>query len=85
VHSGCKESPSVLAMINSQFKITDTEDFGILYKTYVRPHLKYCIQAWSSKLQKDKMLLQKVQRRATRMVKGFKKLPHETRLKKLGI
>ena len=31
------------------------------------------------------MLLEKVQRRATRMVKGFKKLPYETRLKKLGI
>ena len=31
------------------------------------------------------MLLEKVQRRATRMVKGFKKLPYETRLKKLGV
>jgi len=68
-----------------QFKIIDKEDFGIIYKTYVRPHLEYCIQAWSPKLQKDKMLLEKVQQRATRIVKGLEKLPHETRLKKLGI
>ena len=72
-------------MIKRQFKITDKEDFRIIYKTYVRPHLEYCTQAWSPKLQKDKMLLEKVQRRATRMVKGLKKLPYETRLKKLGI
>jgi len=31
------------------------------------------------------MLLEKVQRRATRMVKRLKKLPYETRLKKLGM
>jgi len=31
------------------------------------------------------MLLEKVQRRATRMVKGLKKLPYETRLNKLSI
>jgi len=80
-----KKAQSVLGMIYRQFKTIDKEDFGILYKSYVRPHLEYCIQAWSPKLQKDKVLLKKVQRRATRMVKGFKKLPYETRLKKLGI
>ena len=59
--------------------------FGIIYQTYVRPRLEYCIHALSPKLQKDKMLLEKEQRRAIRMVKGLKKLPYETRLKKLGI
>ena len=53
-----------------------------VYKTYVRPHLEYCVQAWSPHIQKDKKCLEKVQRRATRMVKGFQKLPHETRLMK---
>jgi len=80
-----KKAQSVLGMVYRQFKIIYKEDFGIIYKTYVIPHLEYCIQAWSPKLQKDKMLLEKVQRRATRMVKGLKKLPYEIRLKKLGI
>ena len=72
-------------MVNIQFKIIDKEDFGIIYKTYARPHLEYCIQAWSPNFQKDKMMLEKVQRRATRMVKILKKLPYETKLKKLAI
>ena len=80
-----KKAQSVLGMVHRQFKIIDKEDFGIIYKTYIRPHLEYCIQAWSPNLQKDKMMLEKVQRRATRMVKGLKKLPYETRLKKLGL
>ena len=64
--------PIVLGMIKRQFKIIDKEEFGIIYKTYVRQYLEYCIQAWSPKLQKDKKLLEKVQRRAARMVKGLK-------------
>jgi len=41
-------------MINRHFKTIDIEDFGIIYKTYVRPHLEYCVQAWTTQLQKDK-------------------------------
>jgi len=67
------------------FKEIDKDDFKIIYNTYVRPHLEYCEQAWSPYLQKDKTCLLKVQRRATKMVKGLKKLPYETRLKRLGI
>ena len=57
----------------------------VIYKAYIRPHLEYCLQAWSPHLIKDKDCLEQIQRRATRLVKGFKKLTYEDRLKKLGI
>jgi len=41
-----KKAQAVLGMINRHFKDVDKEDFGCVCKTYVRPHLKYCIQAW---------------------------------------
>ena len=40
---------------------------------------------WSPNLEKDKMLLEKVQRRATKMIEGFGKLSYEDRLRRTGL
>jgi hypothetical protein len=56
-----------------------------LYKTLVRPHLEFCAQVWSPDLQKDKDILEKVQRRATKMIKGLGKLEYEDRLRECGL
>ena len=63
----------------------DKEGFLILYKTYVRPHLEYCIQAWSPYLVRDIDCLEQVQRVATRSVRGLKGCTYEERLKRLGL
>ena len=43
-----------------------------LYKTLVRPHVEYCVSAWSPHYKKDKELLEKAQQRFTKMIKGMK-------------
>ena len=53
-----------------------------LYKSLVRPHLEYCVSAWSPYYQKDKHLLERIQHRFTRMMK---QLPYEERLGQLGL
>jgi len=72
-------------MVKRHFKELDKEDFMVIYKAYIRPHLEYCVQAWSPHLIKDKDCLEQIQRWATRLVKGLKKLTYEDRLKQLGI
>src|SRR6184192_380142 len=50
-----------------------------LYKSLVRPHLDYCVQAWRPYLKKDIEALERMKRRATRMVEGLKNLSYEDR------
>jgi len=45
-----------------------------LYKTLVRPHVEYCVSAWSPYYKKDKELLEKVQHRFTKMITNMEGL-----------
>ena len=55
------------------------------YKTLVRPKLEYCIQARRLYPKKDINVLERVQRRATRMITSCSKLNYEDRLASLGL
>ena len=75
----------VLSMIRRSFTNISKELFAFLYTTYVRPHLEYCVPIWSPYLVRNIEVLEKLQKRATKLIKGYKKLPYDQRLKSLGI
>ena len=51
----------------------------------VRPHLEYCIQAWRPYRKKDIDKLERIQRRATKMIPELRDLSYESRLLQCGL
>jgi len=71
-----------MRLIKRQFKSIDIEEFNLLYKAYIRPHLEYCIQVY---LKKDTGCLERIQRRATKLVGILRKKSYEERLRILEL
>ena len=77
--------PITIGMINRTIVNKDSKILLKLYQSLVRLKLEYCVQAWRPYLQKDIDLLEKFQRRATRMMSNDKSLSYYDRLKKFGL
>ena len=75
----------MLGIINRGVSYKCAEVISKLYRSYIRPHLEYCIQFRSPTNVIDEDMLEGVQRRATEMIPIFQKLSYEERLKRLGM
>ena len=74
----------MLAVVRRSFAIIDKTTLPLLFKSMVRPFLEYGNTIWGPFRKIDQKQLERVQRRATRMVKAIRHQPYQERLRLLG-
>ena len=70
----------MLGIITRKIKYKSKDVIVKLYKTLVRPHLEYCMQFWSPLLAGEKKMIESVQRRALKLINGYKNISYVDRL-----
>ena len=75
----------ILGLIKRTITYKKKQQIVPLYKAIVRPHLEYCIQAWRPYHKKDIDKLERIQRRATKMIPELRVLVYKSHLLQCGL
>jgi len=75
----------ILGMIKRTISVRDKDIILQLFKSLVRQHLEYSVQAWRPHFQKDIDLIEGVQRKATKLITSLKEKTYEERLRLLNL
>ena len=75
----------ILGLIRITITCKEKQLIVPLYKAIVRTHLEYCIHTWRPYRKKDIDKLDRIERRATKMIPELRDLSYESRLVQCGL
>ncbi len=85
VAGATKKARGMVFHLKRSFAALIPSIFLPLYKAFIRPHLENAIQVSSPILPRDCQVLESVQKRAGKFVKGLRHVPYETALQRLPL
>ena len=80
-----KKAHVVLSQLRRATTLRDSRTFTKLYKVYVRPQLEAAAPVWNPSKRESVLKLEKVQKRALRMITDLGSLSYDERLDALGL
>lgn len=80
IQNSINKANKMVGLIKRTFTFLDRDTFNKLYKALVRPHLEYGNIIWYPYLKRQSVAVEKVQRRATKLLKECRNMTYSERL-----
>ena len=83
--AAAKAANFALGQMQRAFHYRTKNNLVPIYKTFIRPKLEFSVAAWNPWMEMDRIVMEKVQERMTRLLSDAKGKTYEEKLKDVGL